>query len=153
MVPDSVPDVIRPEESLGLDFSGGQEGGVPGGVPEGVVGAIVGGLPQSALSSAPPPPPVRPGGDIRRPVKVRDVRPEYPDLALKARIEGTVILECTISTEGRVSEVRVLRGVPLLDDAAVEAVRRWVYTPTLLNGVPVPVVMTVTVDFNLRGGG
>jgi protein TonB len=84
-------------------------------------------------------------------VKTRNVPPEYPDLARQAGVEGVVILECTISPQGRVTEVRVLRGIPLLDNAAIEAVRQWVYTPTLLNDVPVPVIMTVTVDFRIRG--
>jgi TonB family protein len=57
----------------------------------------------------------------------------------------------TLSPRGRVTEVRLLRGIPLLDDAAIEAVRQWVYTPTLLNEVPVPVIMTVTVNFSLSG--
>jgi len=64
-------------------------------------------------------------------------------------VQGVVILECTISPQGRVNDVKILRGIPLLDQAAVEAVRQWVYTPTLLNGVPVPVIMTVTVNFKL----
>jgi protein TonB len=62
-----------------------------------------------------------------------------------------VILEATISPQGRVADVKVLRGIPLLDNAAVNAVREWTYSPTLLNGVPVAVVMTVTVNFHLEG--
>ena len=77
--------------------------------------------------------------------------PVYPDLAVKARLQGVVILECQIDVRGRVAEAKVLRGNPLLTDAAVEAVRQWVYTPTLVNGVPVPVLMVVTVTFNLDG--
>jgi protein TonB len=64
-------------------------------------------------------------------------------------VQGIVILECTISPQGRVTDVKILRGIPLLDAAAVEAVKQWVYSPTLLNGVPVPVIMTVTVNFKL----
>jgi protein TonB len=71
-------------------------------------------------------------------------------VGLSARIQGVVILECTISPQGRVEGVQVLRGVPTLDEAAVAAVRQWAYTPTLLGGVPVGVVMTVTVNFVLR---
>jgi len=69
--------------------------------------------------------------------------------AKQARVQGVVILECTISPQGKVSDVKVLRGIPLLDQAAIDAVKQWVYTPTLLNGVPVPVIMTVTVNFKL----
>jgi protein TonB len=108
----------------------------------------VGGLPD-----APPPPPVRPvrvGGDIREPRKVLDVPPVYPEIAAKAHVEGTVIIEATIDTRGRVVNATVLRGVPVLDDAALEAVRKWAYTPTLLNGVPTPIIMTVTLRFMLK---
>jgi protein TonB len=94
-------------------------------------------------------PPVRPGGDIRPPAKLRHVAPAYPDVARAARVEGSVVLECTISPEGRTVDVRVLGGPPLLREAAAEAVQQWVYRPTLLNGVAVPVIMTVTVHFTL----
>lgn len=93
---------------------------------------------------------VRVGGAIREPRKLRHVSPVYPDIAKQARVQGIVILEATISPAGKVSKVRVLRGVPLLDQAAVEAVKQWEYSPTLLYGEPVPVVMTVTVNFRLR---
>jgi TonB family protein len=92
---------------------------------------------------------VRVGGTIKEPRKLKNVNPSYPEIAKQARVQGVVILECTIGSDGRVQEVKVLRGIPLLDDAAVDAVRQWVYTPTLLNGVPVPVIMTVTVHFKL----
>ena len=93
--------------------------------------------------------PLRVGGHVNPPVKLETVAPVYPKIAKDARVHGVVILECVISPRGTVTDVRVLRGVPLLDQAAIDAVRQWVYTPTLLNGIPVPVVMTVTVNFNL----
>ena len=77
------------------------------------------------------------------------MRPVYPPHARSARVEGSVILEAVIGPTGRVTDVKVLRSAPLLDEAAMEAVLQWEYTPTLLNGVPVPVVMTVTVNFTL----
>ena len=87
---------------------------------------------------------------MKEPRKVKDVPPVYPPLARQSRIEGVVILECVIDPRGRVVDVKVLqRGLPLLDDAATEAVRQWVYTPTLINGVPTSVIMTVTVTFRL----
>jgi TonB family protein len=92
---------------------------------------------------------VRVGGTIAEPRKLKNVSPFYSAIAKQARVQGVVILECTIGVDGRVTDVKVLRSIPLLDDAAVEAVRQWVYTPTLLNGVPVPVIMTVTVNFKL----
>jgi len=143
VAPVEVPEEIIPEESIDM---GEGAGGVEGGVPGGVVGGIVGGLPD-----APPPPvqAVRVGGQIKEPKKLKDIKPVYPDIAKQARVQGVVILECTISPQGKVTDVKVLRGIPLLDQAAVEAVKQWVYTPTLLNGVPVPVIMTVTVNFKL----
>jgi protein TonB len=143
--PVEVPDQVKPEQGIDLGIEGGVPGGVEGGVPGGVVGGVVGGLPD-----APPPvQAVRVGGQIKAPRKLKDVNPVYPDIAKQARVSGVVILECTISPQGKVTDVKVLRGIPLLDAAAQDAVRQWVYTPTLLNGVPVPVIMTVTVNFKL----
>ena len=149
VAPIEVPTEIKPEEGLDLGgIEGGVAGGVEGGVPGGVVGGVVGGLPD-----APPPPPVRPvrvGGDVREPRKLVDVAPVYPALAMKAGVQGVVIIEATIDPRGRVASTTVLKGVPVLEEAALEAVRKWVYTPTLLNGVPTPIIMTVTLRFVLR---
>jgi protein TonB len=92
---------------------------------------------------------VRVGGNIRPPTKTRNINPVYPQIAQSARVQGVVIIEATISPTGKVVDARVLRSIPLLDQAALDAVRQWEYTPTLLNGVPVPVIMTVTVQFTL----
>jgi protein TonB len=141
VAPVEVPQEIKPSTS-GIDLSGGE------GVAGGVAGGIVGGLPP-----APTPPPVqavRVGGNIKEPTKIKNVSPIYPDIAKQARVQGIVILECTISPQGRVTDVKVLRGIPLLDQAGIDAVKQWQYTPTLLNGVPVPVIMTVTVNFRLN---
>jgi len=89
------------------------------------------------------------GGAIKPPVKTRDVAPIYPSIAQSARVQGVVIIEATIGPDGTVQNARVLRSIPLLDNAALDAVRQWVFTPTLLNGSPVPVIMTVTVNFQL----
>jgi protein TonB len=147
VAPVETPEEIRPDEGIDLGVEGGVAGGVEGGVPGGVVGGVVGGLPE-----APPPPvqAVRVGGQIKEPKKLKNVAPEYPDIAKQARVQGIVILECTISPQGRVTDVKVLRSIPLLDEAAKAAVMQWVYSPTLLNGVPVPVIMTVTVNFKLN---
>ena len=93
--------------------------------------------------------PVRVGQAIRPPTKIRDVRPKYPEAALAAGVQGVVILEVTIGPDGAVQETRILRSIPLLDDAAVSAVREWQFAPTLLNGAPTPIIMTVTVNFTL----
>jgi protein TonB len=94
--------------------------------------------------------PRRVGGDIREPRKIHDVRPLYPALARAARAQGLVIIEATIGKDGSVRDARVLRSQPLLDEAALAAVREWRYSPPLLNGVPVEVLMTVTVNFQLQ---
>ena len=94
--------------------------------------------------------PLRVGGDIKEPKKLRDVKPVYPADAEAAGIQGVVILEAVIGPSGAVTDARVLRSVPGLDQAAVDSVRQWEFTPTLLNGVPVSVIMTVTVNFTLR---
>ena len=137
----------RPEEVVGLAQEG-VPGGVEGGVPGGVLGGVVGGLP-TAPPPPPPPPtaPVRVGGNIKPPTKTKDVRPVYPPIAQSARVSGVVIIEATIGADGRVKDAKVLRSIPLLDQAAVDAVKQWVFTPTLLNGVPVPVIMSVTLNF------
>jgi TonB family protein len=94
--------------------------------------------------------PVRIGGNIKPPVKVKDVRPAYPPDAFASRVQGVIILEAVIDASGRVREASILRSIPMLDEAALEAVRQWEFTPTLLNGAPVPVIMTVTVNFTLQ---
>jgi len=90
---------------------------------------------------------VRIGGQIKAPTKIKDVKPVYPAIAQSARIAGVVTIEATIGPDGKVIDAKVLRSIPLLDEAALDAVRQWEYTPTLLNGVPVPVLVTVTINF------
>ena len=103
-----------------------------------------------------PPPPLAPrapvpvGGMIEPPRKVKDVAPVYPAIAQSARVQGRVLLEALIGLDGRIDHLKVLRSVPLLDQAALDAVGQWVFTPTKLNGEPVQVVMTVTVEFRLN---
>ena len=94
--------------------------------------------------------PVRVGGNIKPPTKITDVRPLYPAEALTARVQGVVILEAIIGTDGNIANARVLRSIPMLDAAALSAVSQWQFTPTQLNGQPVPVAMTVTVNFTLQ---
>ncbi len=108
--------------------------------------ALLGLLPHSPPAGPPP----RVGGDVKAPRKVRNVNPEYPADARRAGLAGVVILECTLDARGEVVDMTVLRGVPPLTEAASKAVRQWRYEPTLLDGVPVPVIMTVTVNFKLE---
>lgn len=132
-------------------------------VPAGLLGGPPGipGLSADYLIAAPPvplPPPPPPkatplpvGGKVQESRLIRKVLPEYGALARNARVEGDVILEVNVDEEGNVAAVRVIKGHPLLEAAAVQAVRQWKYSPTLLNGEPVPVISTVTVIFRLHG--
>jgi protein TonB len=127
----------------------------------GIVRGIEGGL--EGISSigfteraAPPPPPavvsqapVHLHKGIVAPRKVVDVTPAYPPLAQAAHVKGMVILEAVIDAHGNVTDVRVLRSAPMLDQAAVDAVRQWRYTPALLNDRPVPVIVTITINFSM----
>src|SRR4051812_14328452 len=119
------------------------------------IGGIVDGGVTVGLIAAPLPPaveaaPLRPGGAILPPAKVKDAAPAYPAIARAARVQGVVVVEATIGVNGRVRDARILRSIPLLDAAALDAVRQWEYTPTRLNGIPVAIVMTVTVNFRLQ---
>jgi protein TonB len=147
----------------------GVVGGVPGGIPGGLPGGITGGIMGSILSSntnanplpavAPPPPPppppkaaapaepVRVGGVVREPRVTKLVSPMYPKLAKQARVQGTVVLEAIVTAEGKVAEIKVVSGHPLLIEAAINCVKQWEYEPTLLNGVPTPVILTARVHF------
>jgi len=148
VAPLEVPQEIQPEATLSFGIEGGVPGGVEGGVPGGVIGGVVGGL-TGAPQAVEGPKTVRVGGAVKEPRKVKHVEPVYPELALRARVEGLVILEARIAPNGTVGDVRVLRGVAMLDEAAVDAVRRWTYTPTLVDGIPATALMTVTVRFRL----
>jgi TonB family protein len=90
---------------------------------------------------------VRPGGRIMPPKKIKDVPPVYPAVAQSAHVSGAVTIEATIGTDGKIVDAKVVHSIPMLDQAALDAVRQWEYLPTMLNGVPVPVLVTVTVNF------
>jgi protein TonB len=157
-VPLKAPEGISEETGPHLDFNPGPfDDGVGRGVPEGVAGgdatieiAPPPVPPRAAAPAAQPRAPIPVGGGLVAPAKTRHVAPIYPPVALAARREGLVIVEAVIGENGAVRDVRVLRSIPLLDQAAVDAVRQWRFTPTLLNGEPVPIVMNVTVKFQLR---
>jgi protein TonB len=137
-------------------FDVGVPGGVEGGIAGGVVGGVVGGLPEPPPPLPPPPPPaprapVRIGGQIQQPQPVTRIEPEYPPLAVRAKVQGVVILEATVAEDGAVTDVRLLRSAhPLLDRAAEAAVRQWRYSPVVLNGARVPFILTVTLSFFLQ---
>jgi protein TonB len=149
VAPIEVPETIEPEPGIDLGVEGGVPGGVEGGVPGGVVGGVVGGLPTEAPAPPPTVKPVRVGGMVRTPKLLNRVDPEYPEIAKAARTSAILILEATVGVDGRVQDVKILRGHPLFDDSALAAVRQWRYQPLLLNGIPMPFVASVTVQFNI----
>jgi protein TonB len=133
------------EQTSGIDILGLQDG----------IGIVPGGEIEAPPPPPPPPPPappqpIRVGGQIKAPTRVKDVAPVYPTIAQAARVEGDVIIEAVIGPDGSVQNARVLRSVGLLDQAALDAVQMWEYSPTMLNGQAVPVIVTVTVRFRLR---
>jgi periplasmic protein TonB len=144
MSPSNVtPEIDSRPVPAGLGFQPASGSGIPGGI-----GAT------ATLPSAPPPPAVmeipRVGGLIRPPARLVYVPPSYPPLALSARVEGEVVLEAVIDETGAVRTPKVIKSILMLDRAAIEAVTKWRYTPTRLNGVAVPVIMMITVRFALR---
>ena len=109
------------------------------------------------VPQAPPEPepevvgPIPVGGDVARPRGIYTPKPEYTEIARKTRTQGPVILQAILDEEGRVSELKVLKGLPMgLTERAVEAVRTWRYEPARLDGRPVEVYMTITVIFTLQ---
>ena len=150
------------EDDLPPAASAGVVGGVPGGVPGGAPGGVIGGIIGSVPSAAPPPPPpvkeapkpvtpksIRVGGNVQAAKLVRQPKPSYPPLAKQARIQGTVRFNAVIGRDGTIQNLTLASGHPLLVPAATEAVRQWVYQPTLLNGEPVEVVTQIDVNFTL----
>lgn len=104
---------------------------------------------QDAVANPDPTGAYRISGNLQPPKKLKDVPPVYPAAAQEARVQGVVIMEARIDEQGNVTDVRTVRSIPLLDQAAIDAVKQWQYTPTLMNGVAVPVIITVTVNFSL----
>ena len=163
MVPKVIPKEIKqiedeaPAPSMGV--MGGVAGGVPGGSMGGVLGGILGGVPSAAPPPPPPkkkeaPPPPRPsiipvGGRVQNAKLIRQPQPIYPQIAKSARISGTVELSAIIGEDGHIQQLTVVSGHPLLRQAALDAVKQWVYQPTLLNEQPVKVSTTIDVIFSL----
>jgi protein TonB len=163
MQPKAIPKDVAmiKEEELPPASAGGVVGGVPGGVPGGSAGGVIGGIIGSVPTAAPPPPPpppppkaatpqrIRVGGNVQQAKLIRQPRPVYPALAKQARISGHVILNAVIGKDGTIKDLTFASGHPLLVPAAMEAVKQWVYQPTLLNGEPVEVVTQIDVNFTL----
>jgi periplasmic protein TonB len=166
MAPKVVPKEVATikEEELPPPTSGvaGVVGGVPGGVAGGSPGGVLGGIIGSVPSAAPPPPPppkavekaatpqrIRVGGNVQQARLVKQPRPVYPPLAKQARIQGVVKLSAVIAKDGTIQQLEVISGHPLLVPSALEAVKQWVYQPTLLNTEAVEVVTQIDVNFTL----
>ena len=166
MQPKAIPKeitMIKEEELPAASAVQGVVGGVPGGVPGGVAGGVIGGIIGSVPTAAPPPPPppkveapkpvtpqrIRVGGNVQAAMAIRAPKPSYPPLAKQARIQGVVRLNAVIGKDGTIQDLKAASGHPLLVPAALEAVRQWLYKPTLLNGEPVEVVTVIDVNFTL----
>ena len=140
-------------------ITGGVAGGVPGGIPGGQLGGVIGGIISSSSSLAAVPRLSQPAPAVQR-VRVSQgvtkglliyrVEPAYPPLAKQARIQGVVVLTAIIGKDGNVQNLQIVSGHPLLAPAAIEAVKQWRYKPFLLNGQPVEVETTVTVNFRVQ---
>jgi len=144
-------DALPPD--VGIGIVGGVPGGVPGGQAGGVIGGIISGAPRTYVPIAPSGPapraPLRVGGRVMPPKPISTPEPVYPPLAKQARIQGEVVIDAIIDTQGNVVQMQVVSGHPLLIPAAVEALRKWRYQPTYLNEEPVSVQLYVTVRFRL----
>jgi protein TonB len=152
------PSTIERERELPPEPAGAVGPAGPGGIPLSEIN-LSNGLGTEAKVTPPSPPPpvpiprptlVRAGQGVREPKKIVDVRPVYPAIAQSVKVQGSVILEAVINERGSVERIKILRSVPLLDAAAIAAVQAWRYTPTTLNGVPVSVLMTITINFTLN---
>jgi len=153
--------MIKEEELPPPSANAGVVGGVPGGVPGGAAGGVIGGIIGSVPTAAPPPPPppvkekpatpqrIRVGGNVQAANLVRKITPVYPPLAKQARVQGTVRFTAVISKDGTIQQLQLVSGHPLLVQAAQDAVKQWLYKPTLLNGEPVEVVTQIDVNFTL----
>ncbi len=151
---------IIKEDDMPAPTIAGVVGGVPGGMPGGQVGGVIGGIISSAPVAPPPPPKVeapkaaapqriRVGGNVQKAMQLSAPSPLYPPLAKQARISGVVKLNAIISKEGTIEQLSAISGHPLLIPSALEAVKRWRYKPTLLNGEPVEVITQIDVNFTL----
>ncbi len=131
--------------------------GVMGSVPFGVSGEPLNNVISQLLPKVSPPMPkiqaekVRVSSGVAQGLLIHQVKPQYPQLALQARIQGTVILQATIGKDGTVQELRVVSGHPLLTAAAIDAVKQWRYRPYYLNNEPVAVDTQINVNFMLSG--
>jgi protein TonB len=143
--------VVFKEAELPPDvFSNTNQGGVFGGIPgQGIIGGTGSALPPPPKAAAPAR--IKQGGNVTAASIITQTKPLYPALARQARIQGNVVLHAIIDKEGKVAQLEVISGHPLLVQSALDAVKQWRYKPTLLNGDPVEVDTTITVTFTMGG--
>lgn len=142
---------ISAVSETGSGSEDGRAGGQDGGVPDGVDGSV---LRDPVIHHEPTPPvlPVRPGGGVSTPVNLVRIEPTYPELAKKIGVQGLVVIECVIARNGSVRDPKIVRGAhPLLDKAALDAVRQWKFAPGRMGERPVDVLFNLTVRFELAG--
>ena len=149
-IPEKVKMVKEEEAPPSTGMMGGVQGGVPGGALSGVIGGIIGST--ANLPKVAAPQRIRVSQGVTEGNLLRKVQPTYPPLAKTARIQGSVILNALISKAGNIENLRVMSGHPMLVQSALDAVKQWKYKPYILNGEPVEVETTITVNFNLSGG-
>ncbi len=145
--------MIKEEDTPPPSVGGGVVGAV-GGVPGGQIGGVIGGIINSTPVAVPKvatPQRVRVSQGVTEGLLVHRVQPTYPPLARQARIQGSVVIAAVIGKDGSIQNLKVMSGHPMLTSAALEAVRQWKYRPYFLNGEPVEVDTTVTVNFTLSG--
>ena len=157
-IPSAVHTTQEARPSPPVDTAGGLVGGVPGGVVDGIPGGGLsevlrgtGSAPVLAKTPAPTPKRIRVPAQVAEANLIHDVTPQYPPEAGRKRIEGTVVLMAVIGKDGTVHDVRVESGLPLLAQAAIDAVKQWRYKPYLYNGEPVEVDSHITINFTLSG--
>ena len=145
-------EIIKEEEAPPPSM--GVVGGVPGGVPGGQMNGVIGGIISNAQMAVPKVAVqrVRVSQGVTQGMVLHKVQPTYPPLARTARVQGSVVLAAVIGKDGAIQNLHVLSGHPLLQQAALEAVKQWRYRPYILNGEPVEVDTQVTVNFTLSGG-
>lgn len=153
-IPEKVKMITEDEPPPPSSGIAGVVGGVPGGTPGGQMGGVIGGIISSTPVAVPKvatPQRVRVSGGVTAGNLVYGPKPPYPPIAKTARVQGAVVLHAIISKNGGIENLQVVSGHPMLTAAAMEAVRQWKYKPYYLNGEPVEVDTTITVNFTLGG--
>jgi len=156
MAPREIPKTVAIiQEEVAPTVSAGISGGIPGGI-----GGIGVGLGSLGVGAPPPPPPpevkqaqvtkqIRVGGNVQAANLIKKITPVYPALAKSARIQGTVRFTAIIGKDGTIQNLQLVSGHPMLVQSATEAVKQWIYKPTLLNDEPVEVITQIDVNFTL----